>query len=163
LAAPAELDIVSHGAEQTRRLGSHLGGLLKAGDLVLLEGEFGSGKTTLTQGIAHGLGINARYVNSPTFTLINEHRGGRVRLYHIDLYRLEGDEQVATLGLDDYLEGDGVTVIEWPGEAAHWLPEEYLLVRLSHLNETKRTLRFHSRGPRYAALVDDFRKATYGL
>lgn len=163
MSAPAELDIVSHGAEQTRRLGAHLGALLGPGDLVLLEGEFGTGKTTFTQGVAAGLGINARYVNSPTFTLINEHRGGRATLYHIDLYRLEGEEQIATLGLDDYLESDGVTVIEWPREAAPWLPDEYLLVRLSHLNETKRTLRFHSRGTRYAALLDRFRKETYGL
>jgi tRNA threonylcarbamoyladenosine biosynthesis protein TsaE len=162
LSAPAALDIVSHGAEQTRRLGSYLGALLGPGDVVLLEGEFGTGKTTLTQGLAAGLGINARYVNSPTFTLINEHRGGRVPLYHIDLYRLEDEESVATLGLDDYFEGDGVTVIEWPGQAAPWLPEEYILVRLSHLNETKRTLRFHSRGDRYAALLDRFRRETYG-
>ena len=162
MSAPAELDIVSHGAEQTRRLGAHLGTLLDRGDLVLLDGEFGTGKTTFTQGIAQGLGIDARYVNSPTFTLINEHRGARADLYHIDLYRLQGDEQVATLGLDDYLEGEGVTVIEWPEGATHWLPTEYLLVKLSHLNETKRTLRFHSQGARYAGLVDAFRKATYG-
>jgi tRNA threonylcarbamoyladenosine biosynthesis protein TsaE len=162
LSAPAELDIVSHGAEQTRRLGAHLGALLKAGDLVLLEGEFGTGKTTFAQGIAAGLGLDARYVNSPTFTLINEHRGGRAPLYHIDLYRLEDDEQVATLGLDDYFEGDGVTVVEWPGQAGPWLPAEYALVRLSHLSETKRTIRFHSQGAYYAELLDRFRKETYG-
>src|SRR4051794_38601337 len=100
VAVRADIDIVSHSAEQTRRLGTHLGTLLRAGDLVLLEGEFGSGKTTFAQGIARGLGLDARYVNSPTFTLINEYRGGRLPLAHIDLYRLDDEEQIATLGLE---------------------------------------------------------------
>lgn len=160
--AIADLDIVSHGAEQTRRLGAHLGKFLQPGDLVLLEGEFGTGKTTLTQGIAQGLGIDPRYVNSPTFTLINEYDGATAHLSHIDLYRLEGDEQVATLGLDDYLSGDGVTVIEWPAGAASWLPDEYLLIRLGHLSETKRTLRFWGTGPRYKELVELFKRDAYG-
>src|SRR5947209_564968 len=136
------LDIVSHGAEQTRRLGAHLGAVARRGDVILLEGEFGSGKTTFTQGIARGLGLDAHYVNSPTFMLINEYRGGRQRLYHIDLYRLEDEEQVATLGLDDYFDGSGITVIEWPDQAAPWLPSERLTIKFGHLNETKRTLRF---------------------
>lgn len=158
-----DLDIVSHGAEQTRRLGAHLGPLLKAGDIVLLEGEFGSGKTTFTQGIAQGLGIESRYVNSPTFTLINEYRGPETTLNHIDLYRLEGVEQIATLGLDDYLEGEGVTVIEWPAEAERWLPDEVLLVSFTHLSDTKRSLRFYSRGPHYKALMESFTRSAYGL
>lgn len=162
LPAVADLDIVSHGADQTRRLGAHLGKFLRSGDLLLLEGEFGSGKTTFTQGIAQGLGIDARYVNSPTFTLINEYDGDRAHLAHIDLYRLEGDEQVATLGLDDYLSGDGVTVIEWPLQAASWLPGEYLLARFSHLSETKRTLRFWGLGNRYRELVELFKRDAYG-
>ncbi len=162
LPAVADLDIVSHGADQTRRLGAHLGKFLQSGDLLLLEGDFGSGKTTFTQGIAQGLGIDARYVNSPTFTLINEYDGEQAHLSHVDLYRLEGDEQVATLGLEDYLSGGGVTVIEWPLEAAAWLPDEYMLVRFSHLSETKRTLRFYATGSRHADLMDRFRKEAYG-
>lgn len=162
LPAVADLDIVSHGADQTRRLGAHLGKFLQAGDLLLLEGEFGSGKTTFTQGVAQGLGIDARYVNSPTFTLINEYDGDLAHLSHIDLYRLEGDEQVATLGLDDYLSGDGVTVIEWPGAASTWLPDEYLVVRFSHLSETKRTLRFWALGARYRELLELFKHDAYG-
>jgi tRNA threonylcarbamoyladenosine biosynthesis protein TsaE len=158
----ANLDIVSHGIEQTRRLGAHLGKLLSPGDVVLLEGEFGSGKTTFTQGIARGLGLDSRYVNSPTFTLINEYKGGRHHLAHIDLYRLQGISDIATLGLDDYLEGRGVTVIEWPGEAAPWLPEERLSIQFSHLNETKRTLRFYATGPHYAQLLTDFKRTAFG-
>src|SRR5438045_6504040 len=109
------------------------------------------------------MGIDSQYVNSPTFTLINEYRGKRAVLNHMDLYRLEGDEQVATLGLDDYLDGDGVTVIEWPEGATPWLPEERLLIRFTHLNETKRTIRFFAKGLRYETLMENFTKSAYGL
>jgi tRNA threonylcarbamoyladenosine biosynthesis protein TsaE len=162
VAAP-ELDIVSHSVEQTRRLGTHLGKYLQRGDVILLHGEFGTGKTTLTQGIAAGLGIDSKYVNSPTFTLVNEYRGGKLRLYHIDLYRLEGNEQVATLGLEDYFAGDGVVVMEWPEEATSWLSPERLDIQLGHLNETKRTLRFYAAGGRYHNLVEHFKRDAYGL
>src|SRR5205085_8531825 len=130
------------------------------GDVVLLDGEFGSGKTTLAQGIARGMGIDARYVNSPTFMLVNEYRAGRNRLYHVDLYRLEGEEQVATLGLEDYFDGSGVVVIEWPAEAVAWLPEERLLVRLGVLSDTKRTIRFYATGERYRQLLAKFKRET---
>jgi tRNA threonylcarbamoyladenosine biosynthesis protein TsaE len=158
----ANLDIVSHGIEQTRRLGAHLGKLLSPGDVVLLEGEFGTGKTTFTQGIARGLGLDSRYVNSPTFTLINEYRGGRHPLAHVDLYRLHGLSDIATLGLDDYLEGRGITVIEWPEEAAPWLPDERLTVQFSHLSDTKRTLRFYASGPHYTQLLDEYKRTAFG-
>jgi tRNA threonylcarbamoyladenosine biosynthesis protein TsaE len=163
VSAGADLDIISHSPEQTRRLGAHLGHLLQPGDIVLLEGEFGSGKTTFVQGIAQGLGIDDRYVNSPTFTLINEYKGGRHRLSHIDLYRLESDEQVATLGLEDYFGGRVVTVVEWPEGAAPWLPTERVLVRFGHLSETKRTLRFYAMGARYHDLVENLRRDAYGV
>jgi tRNA threonylcarbamoyladenosine biosynthesis protein TsaE len=156
------LDIVSHGAEQTRRLGAHLAYLLAPGDIVLLEGEFGTGKTTFVQGMARGLGLDAHYVNSPTFTLINEYRGGRHRLYHVDLYRLEDEEQVATLGLEDYFDRSGVVAIEWPEQASPWLPDESLLVRFAHLSDTKRTLKFYAHGHRYAELLERFRKESFG-
>lgn len=157
------LDIVSHGAEQTRRLGAHLGAVALPGDVILLEGEFGSGKTTFTQGIARGLGMDAHYVNSPTFTLINEYKSGRNRLYHIDLYRLDDEEQVSTLGLDDYFDNSGVIIIEWPERAAPWLPDEKLVVKFGYLNETKRTVRFYPRGERYRELVSKFKKDAFGL
>ena len=163
MTALADLDIVSHGAEQTRRLGAHLGKLLLPGDLVLLEGEFGTGKTTFTQGVARGLGIDSRYVNSPTFTLINEYKAGKVRLAHVDLYRLENQEQIATLGLDDYLEGPYITIVEWPEGATPWLPPDRLTVKFQHLNETKRTVRFFAHGPRYRSLIEEYRREAYGL
>jgi tRNA threonylcarbamoyladenosine biosynthesis protein TsaE len=156
------LDIVSHGVDQTRRLGAHLGRLLAPGDVILLDGEFGSGKTTFTQGIAKGLGLDSHYVNSPTFTLINEYKGGRVHLAHIDLYRLEGASDVSTLGLDDYLEGRGATVIEWPAQAEATLPQDRLLVEFEYLNDTKRTLRFFAFGDHYEQLLEAFKKAAFG-
>jgi tRNA threonylcarbamoyladenosine biosynthesis protein TsaE len=162
VATRAGLDIVSHGVDQTRRLGAHLGRLLAPGDVILLDGEFGSGKTTFTQGIAKGLGLDSHYVNSPTFTLINEYKGGRVHLAHIDLYRLQGASDVSTLGLDDYLEGPGATVIEWPAQAEATLPQDRLLVEFDYLNDTKRTLRFFAFGERYEQLLEAFKKAAFG-
>ena len=156
------MDIVSHGVDQTRRLGAHLGRLLAPGDVILLDGEFGSGKTTFTQGIAKGLGLDSHYVNSPTFTLNNEYKGGRVHLAHIDLYRLEGASDVSTLGLDDYLEGRGATVIEWPAQAEATLPQDRLLVEFEYLNDTKRTLRFFAFGDHYEQLLEAFKKAAFG-
>jgi tRNA threonylcarbamoyladenosine biosynthesis protein TsaE len=162
VSAIADIDIVSHGVEQTRRLGERLSKLLHPGSIILLEGEFGVGKTSFTQGVAKGLGIDSRYVNSPTFTLINEYKGGRLPLYHVDLYRLEGVKDVATLGLDDYLDGRGVTVIEWPQGANPWLPGDRLTVRFAHLSDTKRTIRFYSTGAPYRVLMDEFKKDAYG-
>ena len=139
------LDLVSHSAEQTREVGARLGRRLRAGDLVLLHGDLGAGKTTLAQGIARGLGV-ADHVQSPTFTLVNEHEGGPadgppIRLYHVDLYRLAGAEDLASFGFDDYLApADGVSVVEWPERAASHLPDDYLLVRLETLGEGKRRL-----------------------
>ena len=159
----ADLDIVSHGVEQTRRLGAHLGRLLQRGDIILLEGDFGSGKTTFTQGVAKGMGIDSRYVNSPTFTLINEYNGSDATLHHIDLYRLEGNEQLATLGLEEYFGGDGVTVVEWPSGASPWLPNDRLMIKFTYINDTKRTLRFYAIGERYAKLMDDLKQSAYGL
>src|SRR4051812_24737836 len=91
-----DLDIVSHSVEQTRRIGARLARLLQPGDLLLLDGPFGAGKTSLTQGIAQGLAVGEDYITSPTFTLINEYQG-RLPLYHVDLYRLDNEEQALEL------------------------------------------------------------------
>ncbi|MDQ2806639.1 MAG: tRNA (adenosine(37)-N6)-threonylcarbamoyltransferase complex ATPase subunit type 1 TsaE [Chloroflexota bacterium] len=161
-AAPAarparDVDIISHSLEQTRRIGARLAALLQAGDLILLEGDFGAGKTSFTQGIARGLGVGSDYITSPTFTLINEYEDGRLPLYHVDLYRLEDPAQVRDLGLLDYIEGDGVTVIEWPARAAGLLPAHHLTIYLSDVTDTKRALRFHAEGVRYVELSEQFK------
>src|SRR4051812_10338122 len=97
----------------TRAWGAELAGTLKAGDVILLSGSLGAGKTCLVAGLAEGLG-SAAEVGSPTFTLINEYKGGRLPLYHMDLYRLDKPAQIAGLGLEEYFDGGGVCCVEWP-------------------------------------------------
>jgi tRNA threonylcarbamoyladenosine biosynthesis protein TsaE len=132
------VEVVSHSPDATRRLGRLLGRSLDAGDVVLLEGTLGAGKTVFAQGVAAGLGVEDP-VTSPTFTLIHEH-AGRVPLYHVDLYRLAespgpGEGEAADIGLEEYLGGDGVAVIEWGGRAPGLVPPDHLVVELSHVPE----------------------------
>jgi tRNA threonylcarbamoyladenosine biosynthesis protein TsaE len=106
--------------EETTAVARTLAGGLAAGDVVLLTGNLGAGKTAFVRGLAEGLGIDAREVSSPTFTLVHEYRGGRLTLYHVDLYRLD---RAATddLGLDELGVADGVLAIEWPDRLTHAL------------------------------------------
>lgn len=162
--SPHELDFISHSPAQTLRVGQRLGELLDHGDIVLLLGEFGVGKTQLTKGIAQGLGSDA-VVNSPSFVLINEYRAAAPRggfpIYHIDLYRIDDQAELAGIGLEDALAGDGVCVIEWAERAHDWLPDDRLAIHLRHLSETKRVLRFVPYGARYVALVESFKRAAF--
>lgn len=127
--------LMSQSVKQTQRFGALLGALLRAGDVVLLQGELGAGKTALTQGIGSGMGVRG-VINSPTFTILKEYTG-RLPLYHFDLYRIEDPDEVYSLGFEDYLSGDGVSIVEWAergefedGSEAPW-PESYLRVRLT--------------------------------
>lgn len=129
--------------EATRRIGERLARALRPGDVLLLHGDLGAGKTALTQGIGRGLGVADR-VQSPTFTLVNEYGAdGRVpgitHLYHLDLYRLGGPDDLESIAFDDYLAAaDGVTVVEWPERAGRHLPDAYLLVGLEILPDGRR-------------------------
>ncbi len=154
-AEPDSLEITTNNPEETGKLGVCLGRLAQAGDVFLLVGDLGSGKTCLTQGIARGLDIN-EYAASPTFVLVRELHG-RLPLYHIDLYRLDRLEEIADLGLDVYLYGDGVCVIEWAEKGLKVLPEEHLLVWLSYVSDTERRLKFEPKGRRYLELVGELR------
>lgn len=103
----------THSPEETHHLGERIGRLLKAGDIVLLFGDLGAGKTTLTQGIARGMGVGEdEYVRSPSFTLVNQYRG-RIPAFHIDLYRIESPGELDDLGLEDALGREGVAIVEW--------------------------------------------------
>ena len=117
--------LASH--EDTLKLGRAVGNVLKAGDILLLEGYLGAGKTTFTQGLADGLGVD-EFVNSPTFVIINEYYSGKFPLYHMDLYRLEDEAQLYDLGVEEYFFGNGVSVVEWPEIAVPLLPEAYTSV-----------------------------------
>jgi tRNA threonylcarbamoyladenosine biosynthesis protein TsaE len=135
----------SSGPTETQRIGERLGALLQPGDVVLLQGELGAGKTCLTQGIARGLGIES-WVCSPTFILVGEY-AGRIHLYHADLYRLEDPSEVADLDLAQLSE-DGVLIVEWPERAPEWLPAEHLLIHLEHAGRDNRRLNVSASGRR---------------
>ena len=156
----------SASVEHTRRLGMALGRLLAPGDVVLLEGELGAGKTALTQGIGAGLGVQS-VINSPTFTILKEYIG-RLPLYHFDLYRIDSPEEVYALGFEDYFTGDGVCVVEWAerGEpedtaGAPW-PSAYLRIRLradGAAGAEGRLIDVTSAGPRGATLLAAWARA----
>ena len=113
--------LISHSPAETEVLGAEWGRVAERGLVIGLSGELGAGKTQLVKGLARGLGITAR-VHSPTFTLVNEYGGGRLPLFHLDWYRLETPGQILAAGLEDYLQPDGVAVIEW---AERWFGDEH--------------------------------------
>ncbi|MBU6150466.1 MAG: tRNA (adenosine(37)-N6)-threonylcarbamoyltransferase complex ATPase subunit type 1 TsaE [Chloroflexi bacterium] len=158
--ANGELDMVSHGSAQTHRIGVRLGSMFTGGEIVLLDGDLGAGKTVLARGIAEGLGVTDP-VTSPTFTIIHEYEG-RLPLAHIDLYRLSGNGDISPTGIDDYLRGDGVTVVEWPGRAPDYFPEDHLLIAVRHLSESKRGLQFVPRGQKWRDCVGRLAREAFG-
>jgi tRNA threonylcarbamoyladenosine biosynthesis protein TsaE len=149
------LEFISRSPEQTKKLGRQLGELARPGDAVLLIGSLGAGKTCLTQGIARGLGV-ADYTASPSFVLMREYEG-RLPLYHIDLYRLERVEEVADLGLDDYLYGEGICVVEWADRALNLMPPEHMFIELTYLSPRRRSLYLDPRGQRYCDLLKELK------
>jgi tRNA threonylcarbamoyladenosine biosynthesis protein TsaE len=150
---------VSRSPAVTASAGARLGHRLGPGDVVCLQGDLGAGKTCLAQGIGRGLGVQAA-VTSPTFVLINEYRlsGSAAKLYHIDLYRVESLSDACALGLEDYVFGNGICVIEWAERALELLPEERLWVSLLYLDDTTRCLRLRATGQRYTELVEALRR-----
>jgi tRNA threonylcarbamoyladenosine biosynthesis protein TsaE len=146
------LVLESASAAETRRIGGRLARLLRPGDIVLLEGELGAGKTCLAQGIGQGLRV-AEPVKSSSFVLVNEYHG-RLNVYHADLFRLNAPEEVADLGLEENA-ADGLLLIEWPDRAMEEMPPEHLLVRLEMTGEKTRRLTFDAAGERYERLLKD--------
>ena len=145
------LNLVTESPEETQRLGTRLGKLAQLGDVFLLVGGLGTGKTCLTQGIAWGLGIEG-YATSPSFVVINQYQG-RLPFFHIDLYRLDRIEEVIELGLEDYLYGRGVCVVEWADKALDVFPEERLLAEMSFLSDTSRNFVLRPSGQRYVEML----------
>ena len=136
---------------ETRRIGARLGRLLQPGDVLLLQGELGAGKTMLAQGIGQGLKV-WEPVKSSSFVLMNEYHG-RLTLYHADLYRLNDPSEVADLALEE-VAAPGVLAVEWPERAWQELPPEHLLVRLEEAGAKERTLTLVPRGRRYQELLE---------
>lgn len=133
--------------EETRELGARLGRLLPAGAVVALNGPLGAGKTRLVQGLAEAIGLDPRDVVSPTFTLVQEHRGART-LFHFDAYRLRDDDEFLALGVDEYFSAGGLCIIEWAEKVADCLPPDHLEIRLTPLDALTRraVLIAHGRG-----------------
>ena len=121
--------LVTRSEDETRLLGQDLSRSLLAGDVILLTGDLGMGKTVFARGIAQSLGVPEDEVRSPSFTLVNRYRG-RVTLYHIDLYRIDRPEDLDELGLDEILGGDGIAVVEWAERLGPYRPERVVSVRL---------------------------------
>jgi tRNA threonylcarbamoyladenosine biosynthesis protein TsaE len=145
------LELTTTSPEQTQEIGRRLGKLAQPGDVILLVGKLGAGKTCLAQGIAWGLGIND-YAVSPSFVLVRE-LYGRLPLYHMDFYRLDNIEEIAELGLDEYFYGRGVSVVEWAEKALSLLPPENLLIEMEYVDESERRLRLKPAGKRYREMA----------
>jgi len=146
---------ISHNPAETEALGEAWGRDAVSGLVIGLSGDLGAGKTQLARGVARGLGFTGR-VHSPTFTLVNHYEGGRLPLFHVDLYRLETPEQIIAAGLEEYFHPDGVSVIEWP---ERWLGESqnahavlnqpqirFRRVRIEVINETERHITYEDFG-----------------
>lgn len=130
----------TNSAEETRKLGEKLAEELRAGDVILLEGPLGAGKSELARGVARGLGVRET-VTSPSFTILNVYDSGRVPLYHFDWYRLEDAEELFELGMEEYLGGDGIALVEWPGRCPEALPADFLMIEILPGEENGRTFR----------------------
>jgi tRNA threonylcarbamoyladenosine biosynthesis protein TsaE len=138
---------ISHSPVETESLGEQWGRAAQRGLVIALSGDLGAGKTQLVKGIARGLGIDTR-VHSPTFTLVNVYAGGRLTLYHLDLYRLETPEQILSAGVDEYLKPDGVAVIEWAERMSNdeFRKTHLRRVKIEILNENERQISYEDFG-----------------
>jgi len=153
------VELITRSPEQTQEFGARLGELAQPGDTILLVGGLGAGKTCLTQGIAWGLNIK-EYAASPSFVVVRE-LYGRLPLYHIDFYRLDNLEEIAELGLDDYLYGNGVCVVEWAEKGLSLLPLEHLLIEMSYVSDAERSLKLKPSGKRYRNLVAQLKQCNW--
>lgn len=141
---------ITNSKEETQALGISLSKHLSKGDVVLLEGDLGAGKTAFTGGVAKGLGIEEDVI-SPTFNIMKCYFNGSIPLYHIDAYRLEG--QNIDIGLDEYIEGDGACLIEWPIYIKPLIPDEFMRITIHNLGEDKRELTFEGEGTHFEEAI----------
>jgi len=133
------LEVVSHSEEETLGLARKLVPAFRPGDVIVLEGSLGTGKTVFVRGLALALDLDVDKVNSPSYTLVNEYPGRRP-LYHFDLYRMQDTSELIEIGWDDYLQREGLIAVEWGMRAAECLPESYYLVELEIISESERRI-----------------------
>ena len=155
------MDFFSRSPEQTRRIGKRVGGALQTGDVICLQGDLGAGKTTFVQGIAQGWG-SLDSVSSPTFILVNVYRrADQSQIFHMDAYRLDSTPEAEELDLDSML-ADGALIIEWPERMAGLIPTERLWIKLEHVDDEEREMKFKASGKRYDQLLNVVRHAFGG-
>ncbi len=135
----------THSPAETRALGEMLARKLRPGDVLLFWGDLGAGKSEMTRGIARGLGVTET-VTSPSFTILNVYESGRMPLYHFDWYRLQSAEELWEMGMEEYLGGDGVAVVEWPSQCPEAMPETRLDITIKPLTDTEREITLDPRG-----------------
>lgn len=136
--------INSKDEKETIELGKKIGEISEKGQIILLTGELGSGKTRFVQGLAVGLGLNTE-VTSPTYSLINEYEG-EISFYHMDLYRLDNEVDLYNIGFEDYLYRDGIVAVEWPELAFELIPDDFLLLEFKIVEEENRKIKITGRG-----------------
>lgn len=156
----SRLILYSFSSQETQSIGEKIGRCLVSGQVMALCGDLGAGKTCLVQGIARGLQVLDRYIPSPTFTIMNEYQG-RLPLYHFDVYRLVGPEEMEALGYEEFFYGEGVTVIEWAEKIAPLLPQDHLRVFLFSHSPKIRKLSFESYGEKSGNLLGLFRYLSF--
>ena len=144
---------LSTSVSETLRIGKLLARKLCGGEIILLSGSLGAGKTVLAKGIAQGLGIDKHNVVSPTFVLLRVHKGKHL-LHHFDFYRIKSPKDILALGYEEYLYSDAVTVIEWPERLKFLLPKEFLKIKLFCKSRNQRVLEFIAKGSRYKQLLE---------
>ena len=151
----------THSVDATRQLGAKLGKILEPSSVVALSGNLGAGKTQFTQGIAEGLGVERRLVNSPTFSLVQEY-AGRLPVFHFDTYRLRDVEEFLDLGFDEYLSLRGVCIIEWAERVITVLPLDTLTIRISTTGETTRRFDWQAGGELSRRVLDALKSQRHG-
>ncbi|MCJ7662718.1 MAG: tRNA (adenosine(37)-N6)-threonylcarbamoyltransferase complex ATPase subunit type 1 TsaE [Desulfobacterales bacterium] len=152
--------ITSHTPQETEQLGSLLGSMLAKGDIIALCGELGTGKTTFVRGMARGMGLEETEVASPSFTLVNEYEGP-LRLFHIDLYRLEDEKELLGIDYEEYIKGDGVVVIEWANRIPQAVPRDALWITLRYLGADCREVALRAQGDRYTRMIEELQRKVY--
>lgn len=151
------MQFISRSPEQTSVFGACLGELLQPGDVLCLTGDLGAGKTLLVQGVAQGLDLDET-VTSPTFTVLNVYEGA-VPVYHFDLYRLEWEEQLDDIGFDEFTDGAGIAIIEWPDKFPGRMPDEVLEVSITKAGDNVRLFSVTAKGHRYEVLCEELKQS----
>ena len=152
------ITFTTNSPEETMRIGARICRRSLKDAVIALSGDLGCGKTTLVKGMAQGLGIDSKKVNSPSYVLIKEYNLKKGKLFHLDLYRLEGVKEISMLGIEEYFTQKGLLVIEWAEKAKDLLPDEYLQIKIKALSQYKRKFSFSAKGKRYDDLLNRLKR-----